>query len=51
MTDDLDAEVAALKQAGAVCEYVSQQAWGRLTRIKLPGGGTLGLYQPRHARP
>jgi len=25
--------------------------WGRVTRIKLPGGGTLGLYQPRHARP
>jgi hypothetical protein len=51
MTDDLDAEMAALKRAGAACEEVSQQAWGRLTRIKLPGGGTLGLYQPRHERP
>ena len=51
MTDDLDAEMAALKRAGAACEDTSQQAWGRLTRIKLPGGGTLGLYQPRHERP
>jgi hypothetical protein len=51
MTDDLDAEMAALKRAGVPCEEVSQQAWGRLTRIKLPGGGTLGLYQPRHERP
>ena len=51
MTDDLDAEMAALKKAGAACEEPSQQAWGRLTRIKLPGGGTLGLYQPRHERP
>jgi hypothetical protein len=51
MTDDLDAEMAALKRSGAACEAVSQQAWGRLTRIKLPGGGTLGLYQPRHDRP
>ena len=51
MTDDLDGEIAALKKAGASCEEPAQQAWGRLTRIRLPGGGTLGLYQPRHARP
>ena len=51
MTDDLDAEMAALGKAGASCEAPSQLGWGRLTRIRLPGGGTLGLYQPRHARP
>jgi hypothetical protein len=51
MTDDLDAEMTALKKVGTACEEVSQQSWGRLTRIKLPGGGTLGLYQPRHERP
>jgi len=51
MTDDLHAEMAELTKAGAACEEASQQAWGRLTRIKLPGGGTLGLYQPRHERP
>ena len=51
ITDDLDAEIKALKQAGADCDAVSQQRWGRSTRIKLPGGGTLGLYQPRHERP
>src|SRR5689334_19588036 len=48
MTDDLDAEIAALRNAAVPCEEVTQQSWGRLTRIKLPGGGTLGLYQPRH---
>lgn len=51
MTDDLDLEIGNLKQAGVSCEAVSQQGWGRSTRIKLPGGGTLGLYQPRHQRP
>src|SRR5204862_6287769 len=51
MTDDLDAEMTALKQPGTACEEVWQQSWARLTRIKLPGGGTLGLYQPRHERP
>jgi hypothetical protein len=30
---------------------VSQQSWGRSTRIPLPGGGSLGLHEPRHARP
>jgi hypothetical protein len=51
MTDDLDAEITALKNAAAGCEAVAQQNWGRSTRINLPGGGTLGLYQPRHERP
>lgn len=51
MTDDLDAEIKALQKAGVVCDAPTQQAWGRLTRVGLPGGGTLGLYQPRHARP
>jgi hypothetical protein len=51
MTDDLEAEMAALSSARVHCDEPTQQAWGRATRVKLPGGGTLGLYQPRHARP
>jgi catechol 2,3-dioxygenase-like lactoylglutathione lyase family enzyme len=51
MTDDLDAEMTLLKKSGVKCERPSQQSWGRITRIRLPGGGTLGLYQPRHERP
>ena len=43
MADDIDAEVAALNRVvGVACEAISQQAWGRLARIRLPGGGTLG---------
>jgi catechol 2,3-dioxygenase-like lactoylglutathione lyase family enzyme len=51
MTDDLDADIAALQRSSIECEDAVQQGWGRLTRIKLPGGGRLGLYQPRHPRP
>lgn len=51
MTDNLDAEMESLAAAGAPCEPPTLQAWGRLTRFGLPGGGTLALYQPRHARP
>ena len=51
MTDDLDGEMARLKTAGIACSEPAMQGWGRVTRIKLPGGGDVGLYQPRHARP
>jgi hypothetical protein len=37
--------------AGIACEEPIVQDWGRMTRIALPGGGKLGLYQPRNARP
>ncbi|HEX2569007.1 MAG TPA: extradiol dioxygenase [Polyangia bacterium] len=51
MCDDVEAEIRRLGTHGVTCEPVADQGWGRVTRIKLPGGGTLGLYQPRHARP
>jgi hypothetical protein len=51
MTDDLDAEIAALRKASVACDEPVQQSWGRVTRVALPGGGKLGLYQPRHPRP
>jgi hypothetical protein len=34
-----------------VCGPVQNQGWGLLTELRLPGGGKLGVYQPRHARP
>jgi hypothetical protein len=34
-----------------VCKPVEDMGWGLLTRITLPGGGKLGVYEPRHARP
>jgi predicted enzyme related to lactoylglutathione lyase len=51
MCGDLDAEMARLAAADIACEAPTTQGWGRLTRISLPGGGKVGLYQPRHARP
>ena len=51
MTDDVELEIRTLRKAGVECESPTQQRWGLATRLKLPGGGSLGLYQPRHARP
>ena len=51
MCDDLEAEMRRLGALGVACEAASRQRWGRLTYLALPGGGRLGLYEPRHARP
>jgi catechol 2,3-dioxygenase-like lactoylglutathione lyase family enzyme len=51
MCEDLKQMIAALDAKGIQCTDVEEPPWGILTRIKLPGGGQLGLYQPKHARP
>ena len=33
------------------CDGVRDAGWGLLTQLTLPGGGKLGIYEPRHARP
>jgi len=49
MCDDIKAEIRALKERGVDCSPVHDERWGSVTRIHLPGGGELGLYQPKHA--
>jgi hypothetical protein len=49
MTDDVAATVATLQADGIeVARPISDQGWGLLTAITLPGGVELGLYQPQH---
>jgi len=48
MCDDLKAEIAALQVKGVACSEVHEERWGSITRIGLPGGGKVGLYQPKH---
>jgi len=48
MCADLAQTVAALDAKGIQCTEVQEVPWGRLTQIKLPSGGLLGLYQPTH---
>jgi hypothetical protein len=48
MCDDLHAEIAALGQKGAQCSQVQEARWGSIAKIQLPGGGQVGLYQPKH---
>ena len=48
MCDDLKAVMAMLAKKGVTCSAVHEERWGSITRIRLPGGGEIGLYQPKH---
>ena len=51
MTKDLPAEISALKAKGVECSDVQEARWGSVTKLRLPGGSQVGLYQPRHPSP
>jgi hypothetical protein len=48
MCDDLAAEMRTLAAKDVSCSEVEEARWGSLTKIRLPGGGEVGLYEPRH---
>jgi catechol 2,3-dioxygenase-like lactoylglutathione lyase family enzyme len=52
MCDDIDSTVAELEAKGVeFTQQVSDAGFGRLTRMKVPGAGDVGLYEPRHPTP
>jgi hypothetical protein len=51
MCDDVKAFVSKMGKSSIACGPVQNLGWGLLTHVMLPGGGKLGVYQPRHARP
>ena len=48
---DIAEFIAEMKRQNVRCGRVQHQPWGHLTSIRLPGGGTIGVYQPLHKRP
>jgi hypothetical protein len=51
MCDDVKKFVTTMKEYNITCDEIQNQGWGVLTHVALPGGGKIGVYQPRHARP
>ena len=52
MCRDIERTVDELKGKGVeFVSPISDEGFGLLTKLKIPGGGELGLYQPRHASP
>jgi hypothetical protein len=46
--DDLKAEIASLIKKHVEYSEVQEARWGSITKIRLPGGGEVGLYLPKH---
>ena len=51
MCEDVEALVRELGAKGVRCSEITDQGWGVVTAVTLPGGSELGIYQPRHERP
>ena len=52
MCDNLESTMAELKSKGVAFKGpIDELRWGRLAHLELPGGGTLGIYQPKHPVP
>jgi catechol 2,3-dioxygenase-like lactoylglutathione lyase family enzyme len=52
MCHDVERTVTELEAKGV--EFVApitDEGWGLVTRFRIPGGGKMGLYQPKHASP
>lgn len=46
--DDLKAEKATLEKKGVRFGEISEEQWGTRTTVLLPGGGQVGMYEPKH---
>jgi catechol 2,3-dioxygenase-like lactoylglutathione lyase family enzyme len=51
LVDDVNAFIAAMRDRQIACSPIRDERWGRVTQVTLPGGGQIGVYEPRHARP
>jgi catechol 2,3-dioxygenase-like lactoylglutathione lyase family enzyme len=51
MCDDINATLDELNEKNIQVSAVTEQRWGSLASFALPGGGSVGIYQPKHASP
>lgn len=51
MCDDIDATLRDLKAKNVEVSTIKEERWGKLATFTLPGGGHIGIYQPKHAGP
>lgn len=51
MCEDAEDFIAAMNELGHSTTPLQNRGWGIVTEVTLPGGGSLGVYQPLHKRP
>jgi hypothetical protein len=49
--DDINLMMKEMLRHKIKCSPIENQRWGILTHLTLPGGGLLGVYEPKHERP
>ncbi len=48
MCDDLQSMIRSFEAKKVKCTPIAEAGWGITTTLRLPSGGQIGLYQPRH---
>ena len=51
LCDDIQLFVKKMAEQGITCSEINEQRWGSITQLTLPGGGKIGVYEPKHPRP
>jgi hypothetical protein len=51
MCEDINAFIEEMRKQDIQCTPADNQGWGLLSELTLPGGGKIGVYEPRHERP
>ncbi len=51
MCEEVNSFVSDMQEREVACTPVEDRGWGLVTHVSLPGGGTIGVYEPRHPRP
>ncbi|GJL80751.1 MAG: hypothetical protein DHS20C01_03850 [marine bacterium B5-7] len=51
MCENIENFISRMTELNVPCTDIHEEPWGRLVNITLPGGGPLGVYQPKHDRP
>lgn len=51
LCEDIEAFVSHVSSHGVNCTEVTDEGWGLLTHVSLPGGSIIGVFQPSHKRP
>jgi hypothetical protein len=51
LVDDVRALERSLGEKGVAVGPIREERWGSVVQVSLPGGGRLGIYQPKHPRP
>ena len=51
LCDDVRALARSLAEKAVATTPIREERWGSIVQVSLPGGGRLGIYQPKHPRP